>query len=40
MVVVEAAEGKFSIAAAYWGLELMSLPTNAACHQNPIELLV
>lgn len=40
VVVVEAAEGKFSIAAAYWGLELMSLPTNAACHQNPIELLV
>lgn len=37
---VEAAEGKFSIAAACWGLELMSVPTYVACHQNPPEPLV
>lgn len=40
VAVVETTEGKFSIAAAYWGLELMSAPTNVACHQNPIEPLM
>jgi len=30
VAVVEAAEAKFSIAAAYWGLELMSAATNVA----------
>lgn len=40
MAVVETAEGKFSIAAASWGLELVSAPADVACHQNPIEPLV
>lgn len=40
VAMVETAEAKFSIAAAHWGLELMSAPANVACHQNPIGLLV
>lgn len=40
VAMVETAEDKFSVAAAHWGLELMSVPANVACHQNPIELFV
>lgn len=40
MAVVETGEGKVPIAAACWGLELISVPANVACHQNPTELLV
>lgn len=40
VTAVATAEGTFSIAAACWGLELTSVPTNVACHQNPIEPLV
>lgn len=40
VAIMETAEDKFSVALAHWGLELMSVPANVACHQNPIELLV
>lgn len=34
MSVMETEEGEFLIAAHYWGLEFMSVPTAAICHQN------